>query len=77
MDLRKRSVEAVADADIDEPSMGSKDNATAAISALCAEHGVWAVRVHDVAKSRDAVAIGNVALSPTSDTRGGCIRLRS
>ena len=26
---------------------------------LCAEHGAWAVRVHDVKKSRDAVAIGN------------------
>ena len=57
---RKRFVgAALADAGIDEPSMGSKDNATAAISALCAEHGVWAVRVHDVAKKRDAVAIGN------------------
>lgn len=57
---RKRFVgAALADAGIDEPSMGSKDNATAAISALCSEHGAWAVRVHDVAKSRDAVAIGN------------------
>lgn len=26
---------------------------------LCAEYGAWAVRVHDVEKSRDAVAIGN------------------
>ena len=26
--------------------MGSKDNATAAISALCAEYGAWAVRAH-------------------------------
>ena len=57
---RKRFVgAALADAGIDEPDMDSKDNATAAISALCAEHGVWAVRVHDVEKSRDAVAIGN------------------
>lgn len=57
---RKRFVgAALADAGIDEPNMDSKDNATAAISALCAEHGVWAVRVHDVEKSRDAVAIGN------------------
>lgn len=56
---RKRFVgAALADAGIDEPDMDSKDNATAAISALCAEHGAWAVR-HDVAKSRDAVAIGN------------------
>ena len=57
---RKRFVgAALADAGIDEPDMDSKDDATAAISALCAEHGAWAVRVHDVAKSRDAVAIGN------------------
>lgn len=57
---RKRFVgAALADAGIDEPDMDSKDNATAAISSLCAEHGAWAVRVHDVEKSRDAVAIGN------------------
>lgn len=57
---RKRFVgAALADAGIDEPDMDSKDNATAAISALCAEYGAWAVRVQDVAKSRDAVAIGN------------------
>lgn len=57
---RKRFVgAALADAGIDKPNMDSKDNATAAISALCAEHGAWAVRVHDVEKSRDAAAIGN------------------
>lgn len=57
---RKRFVgAALVDAGIDKPDMDSKDNATAAISALCAEHGAWAVRVQDVAKSRDAVAIGN------------------
>ncbi|MBS6896230.1 MAG: dihydropteroate synthase [Bifidobacterium catenulatum] len=57
---RKRFVgAALADAGIDKPNMDSKDNATAAISALCAEHGAWAVRVQDVKKSRDAVAIGN------------------
>ena len=57
---RKRFVgAALVDAGIDKPNMDSKDNATAAISALCAEHGAWAVRVHDVEKSRDAVAIGN------------------
>ena len=57
---RKRFVgAALADAGIDKPNMDSKDNATAAISALCAEHGAWAVRVHDVKKGRDAVAIGN------------------
>ena len=57
---RKRFVGSLlAGAGVTEPDMASKDNATAAISALCAEHGVWAVRVHDVAKSRDAVAVGN------------------
>lgn len=57
---RKRFVgAALADAGIDKPNMDSKDNATAAISALCAEHGAWAVRVQDVKKNRDAVAIGN------------------
>lgn len=57
---RKRFVgAALADAGIDKPNMDSKDNATAAISALCAEYGAWAVRVQDVEKSRDAVAIGN------------------
>lgn len=57
---RKRFVGSLlAGAGVTEPDMASKGNATAAISALCAEHGVWAVRVHDVAKSRDAVAVGN------------------
>lgn len=57
---RKRFVgAALADAGIGKPNMDSKDNATAAISALCAEHGAWAVRVQDVKKNRDAVAIGN------------------
>ena len=59
IDVDRNVGAALADAGIDEPSMGSKDNATAAISALCAEYGAWAVRVHDVEKSRDAVAIGN------------------
>lgn len=64
---RKRFVGALlADAGVDEPDMASKDNATAAISALCAEHGAWAVRVHDVAKSRDAVAVGNAWRSSTA-----------
>lgn len=65
---RKRFVgAALADAGIDKPNMDSKDNATAAISALCAEHGAWAVRVQDVKKSRDAVAIGNAWRSFAND----------
>lgn len=39
--------------------MDERDDATAAISALSAEHGAWAVRVHDVARSRVAVAVGD------------------
>ena len=34
-----------------------RDIATAAISALSADRGAWAVRVHDVASSVDALAV--------------------
>lgn len=34
-----------------------RDDATAAISAMMATHGVWAVRVHDVRKSRQAIDV--------------------
>ncbi|MFZ2509697.1 MAG: dihydropteroate synthase [Gordonia sp. (in: high G+C Gram-positive bacteria)] len=34
-----------------------RDTATAAVSALAAAGGAWGVRVHDVAASRDAVAV--------------------
>lgn len=40
--------------DVDE---ARKDLATAVTSALAVRHGVWAVRVHDVAATRDALAI--------------------
>ena len=43
----------------DGPTMAQRDDVTAALSALSAEHGAWAVRVHDVAKSRAAVIAGN------------------
>ncbi|GGG80092.1 dihydropteroate synthase [Corynebacterium pelargi] len=33
------------------------DPATAAVTAIAAQHGVWCVRVHDVAISRDAVDV--------------------
>ncbi|WP_342742322.1 dihydropteroate synthase [Kocuria massiliensis] len=39
------------------PRPAERDAATAAISALAAEHGAWAVRVHDAASSRDAVEV--------------------
>ena len=35
-----------------------REVATAAVSALAAAAGAWGVRVHDVASSRDAVAVG-------------------
>jgi len=34
-----------------------RDVATAAVTAWCAGHGVWAVRVHDVEKNRQTVAV--------------------
>ncbi|HWV26906.1 MAG TPA: dihydropteroate synthase [Aeromicrobium sp.] len=34
-----------------------RDDATAAITTLCAEAGIWAVRVHDAASSADAVRV--------------------
>ncbi len=36
-----------------------RDAATAAISAWCAQHGVWGVRTHEVAQQRDAIAVGS------------------
>ena len=38
-------------------STDGRDNATTALSALVASRGAWAVRVHDVAASRDAVDV--------------------
>lgn len=37
-----------------------REDATTAVSALCAENGVWAVRVHNVAASASAVAVGQL-----------------
>ena len=34
-----------------------RDDATAAISVVCAQHGVWAVRTHSVRQHRDAIAV--------------------
>ncbi|MCZ4300084.1 dihydropteroate synthase [Microbacterium oxydans] len=41
----------------DEVSESRRDLATAVTSALAAQAGAWAVRVHDVAATRDALAI--------------------
>ena len=42
-----------------------RDVATAALGALCAFGGAWAVRVHDVASTRDAVAVAHAWLGVT------------
>lgn len=50
------------------------DTATAAVSALAAAAGVWGVRVHDAAASRDAIAVAAAWLlgaSPTVRPAGG------
>ncbi|MGO1183497.1 MAG: dihydropteroate synthase [Micrococcaceae bacterium] len=39
------------------PGPTERDHATAAVTALAAAHGAWAVRVHDVAPSVDAVRV--------------------
>ncbi|MDU7361391.1 MAG: dihydropteroate synthase [Propionibacteriaceae bacterium] len=36
----------------------NRDVATAAVSAWCAAHGIWAVRTHEVAMQRDAILVG-------------------
>jgi dihydropteroate synthase len=53
---------------------GDRDIATAAVSALAAAAGVWGVRVHDAAGSRDAVAVATawqVGASTTVRAAGG------
>ena len=58
---RKRFVTAMLqEAGFAEPTMEDRDSMTAALSALCAEHGAWAVRVHDVPRSVAAVHAGTL-----------------
>ncbi|MBV9161280.1 MAG: dihydropteroate synthase [Pseudonocardiales bacterium] len=45
-----------------------RDAATAAVSALAATAGVWGVRVHDAAASRDAIAVAAAWLLGASST---------
>lgn len=45
------------DLDAEPMAAGERDGATAATSLLAAQAGVWAVRVHDVAASRDALGV--------------------
>jgi len=54
-----------------------RDVATAVVSALCAQAGVWAVRVHDAGASRDAIAVAEAmktsSRSHTTPTQSGSI----
>lgn len=55
---RKRFLaEALADAEGVEVSTSRRDLATAVTSVLAAQAGAWAVRVHDVAATRDALTV--------------------
>lgn len=47
----------LADALGEDPSLDRRDAATAVTSVLAADAGVWGVRVHDVAATRDALAV--------------------
>jgi dihydropteroate synthase len=51
---RKRFLADTLEAEADQ---GRRDLATAVTSALAARAGAWAVRVHDVASTRDALAV--------------------
>lgn len=48
-----------ADADAPPPPARERDAATAAVSALAARDGAWAVRVHEVRASADAVRVAH------------------
>lgn len=54
---RKRFLGSLLGHDGVDRSPAGRDGATSAISALSAAGGAWGVRVHDVAGSRDAVAV--------------------
>lgn len=55
-----------------EPSEARRDLATAVTSVLAAQTGVWAVRVHDVAATRDALVVAERwAGSRQNDRSGG------
>ena len=48
-----------------------RDHATAAVSALAAREGAWAVRVHDVPATRDAVAVAAAWRAAEREPTGG------
>lgn len=54
---RKRFLGSLLAVDAQDRPPSGRETATAAVSALAAAAGVWGVRVHDAAASRDAVAV--------------------
>lgn len=54
----------------DPPPARERDAATAAISAMAAREGAWAVRVHDVRPSADAVRVARAIEGAACDARG-------
>ena len=67
----------LADADGNPRPPAGREVATAALSALAAANGAWGVRVHDVASSRDAIAVakawnagGSASVNNEVDMRG-------
>ena len=69
---RKRFLgELLADAGGSPRPVDDRDDATDAVSALAAAAGVWAVRVHDVAGSRDAVEVAAAWSSAATGTTTG------
>ncbi|WP_084128861.1 dihydropteroate synthase [Demequina sp. NBRC 110055] len=54
---RKRFLGAAVEREGRDASAASRDHATTAITALAAERGVWAVRVHDAGAARDAISV--------------------
>jgi dihydropteroate synthase len=60
------------DADGTPRAPSGRDDATAAISLLAAQHGVWGVRVHEPRPSLDAFAVWQAGrVDPASATGGG------
>ena len=53
------------------PSEARRDLATAVTSVLAAQAGVWAVRVHDVAATRDALVVAERWTGARQDDRSG------
>ena len=53
------------------PPARERDAATAAVSALAAREGAWAVRVHEVRASADAVRVVQAVESAAGDSAGG------